>query len=236
MRFQRRAWLSVAWQRPPLSHAHAAAQLMGPSGSGKSSLLNALASHTPVTKSMTLAGVLRINGVPPARSGVRVGYVQQHDMFYSQMTVLETLDMVAALRLPQQLAPAARDAAVAEVVQKLDLGKVLHTVVGDRKTRGVSGGEKKRLSIACELLTKPSLLFLDEPTTGLDAFQALQVCARAARLLGVCKRVCECRAAERGEAEWLRTLRAHACAAAVASLRNIMRRAERRASKAHSRR
>jgi ABC-type multidrug transport system ATPase subunit len=147
---------------------------MGPSGSGKSSLLNALASCTPVTKGMTLSGELLINGVPPKESVVRVGYVQQTDLFYSQMTVKEVLDMEAALRLPR-LSKKERDDAVADTLQKLDLVDVAHIIVGDRKVRGISGGERKRLAIACELMSKPSLVFLDEPTTGLDAFQALQV-------------------------------------------------------------
>ena len=68
----------------------------------------------------------------------------------------------------------ARQEAIDKVVSMLDLTGVRGTVVGDKKTRGISGGEKKRLSIACELLSAPSLLFLDEPTTGLDAFQALK--------------------------------------------------------------
>ena len=184
-------------------------QLMGPSGSGKTSLLNALASHTPVTKGMTLSGTVRINGNLPEASGVRVGYVQQQDLFYSQLTVQETLEMVATLRLPGHLSAEQRAAAIDEVVQQLDLTKVRvlspyrhrrggapgatwqitettemsedavqvrGTIVGDKKSRGVSGGERKRLAIACELLSRPSLLFLDEPTTGLDAFQALKVC------------------------------------------------------------
>ena len=163
-------------------------QLMGPSGSGKTSLLNALASHTPVTARMALTGDLRLNGAPPAASPVRVGYVQQEDLFYSQMTVQETLDMVAALRLPRGMTETAREAAVDDVLTKLDLKGVRGTVVGDKKTRGVSGGERKRLSIACELLSAPSVLFLDEPTTGLDAFQALKVrgsqCLCAAAMWG----------------------------------------------------
>jgi ABC-type multidrug transport system ATPase subunit len=147
---------------------------MGPSGSGKTSLLNALAEHTPVTKGMELAGRLRVNGSTPAASGVRMGYVQQEDLFYSQMTVRETLEMTAALRLPAATTPEQRATAVDDALKRLDLGAVAGTPVGGRKTRGVSGGERKRLSIACELLARPSLLFLDEPTTGLDAFQALK--------------------------------------------------------------
>ena len=61
------------------------------------------------------------------------------------------------------------------LVATLGLAKALDTRVGDNKTRGLSGGEKKRLSIGCELIGSPSLLFLDEPTTGLDAFAANRV-------------------------------------------------------------
>lgn len=60
---------------------------MGPSGSGKTSLLNALSDHVAVTKNMTLTGCVTVNGKTLAQSGVRIGYVQQEDMFYSQMTV-----------------------------------------------------------------------------------------------------------------------------------------------------
>ena len=75
----------------------------------------------------------------------------------------------ARILLPSQV-----DSAIA----RLGLDKCQHTAVGDRKTRGISGGEKKRLAIACELLRSPSLIFVDEPTSGLDASQAQQVSSR----------------------------------------------------------
>jgi len=71
-----------------------------------------------------------------------------------------------------------REEVVAKALKRLGLEKCAHTVIGDRKTRGISGGEKKRLSIACELLRSPSLIFVDEPTSGLDASQAQQVLHR----------------------------------------------------------
>lgn len=151
---------------------------MGPSGSGKTTLLNALAGQVPRAKRMTLRGAVFVNGAPQAAAAVSTGYVAQHDNFYSHSTVRETLDMTAALRLPRGTAVAARAAAVDAVLRKLDLHAVADTIVGGRKARGVSGGERKRLAIACELLSRPSLLFLDEPTTGLDAFQALKARCR----------------------------------------------------------
>lgn len=83
--------------------------------------------------------------------------------------------MAAQLRLPSYLTPDQRAAYLDRLVATLGLGKALATRVGDKKTRGLSGGEKKRLSIGCELVGSPSLLFLDEPTTGLDAFAAQRV-------------------------------------------------------------
>jgi len=89
--------------------------------------------------------------------------------------------MVAALRLGHNTPLEARDAAVDAAIRKLGLAQCADTVVGDKATRGLSGGEKKRLAIAAEIINLPSLIFLDEPTTGLDAFQAQQVrLARAA--------------------------------------------------------
>lgn len=88
---------------------------------------------------------------------------------------LQTLSMAAELRLPQRMPPDARAAYVAQLLALLGLAKVRDSVVGDAKTRGLSGGEKKRLAIGCELIGSPALLFLDEPSTGLDAFQAEKV-------------------------------------------------------------
>ena len=160
-------------------------QLMGPSGSGKTTLLTALSGRVPQCKNMTLRGSVLINGTPLADYATPIGYVPQDDMFYSQMTVRETLTMTAALRLPKTATEEEREAAVEEVLTTLDLRAVTDTIVGDKKTRGVSGGEKKRLSIACELLSRPSLLFLDEPTTGLDAFQSLKVCCLLGHLASI---------------------------------------------------
>ena len=83
--------------------------------------------------------------------------------------------MVAALRLGRSTTLELRNAAVEAAISKLGLSACVDTIVGDKKARGLSGGEKKRLAIAAEVVSLPSLIFLDEPTTGLDAFQAQQV-------------------------------------------------------------
>ena len=93
----------------------------------------------------------------------------------SNVTNRETLTTAAQLRLGPSASQEAVEELVGNLIKKLGLAKSADTVVGDAKVRGLSGGERKRLSIACELLSDPSLLFCDEPTTGLDSFQAEQV-------------------------------------------------------------
>ena len=149
--------------------------VLGPSGSGKSTLLGSIAGQLPHAPSCELRGRLLANGRPLSRAAFRIAFVQQTDLFFSQLTVQETLDMGAALRLPRSIGPQQRAARVHAVVASLNLSSCLATPVGDLATgkgrRGISGGEAKRLSIALELLSDPHVLICDEPTTGLDAFQ-----------------------------------------------------------------
>ncbi len=150
--------------------------ICGPSGSGKTTLLTALAGQMPFSKDVRLEGRVTANGTElAAAGGRRVGFVAQEDVFFSQMTVRETLSMAAELRLPADVGREEREALVEGIVRRLGLAKCADTVVGDAKTRGLSGGEKKRLSIACELVAAPAVVFADEPTTGLDAFSAEKV-------------------------------------------------------------
>lgn len=90
--------------------------------------------------------------------------------------------MAAELRMPKGTSPTERTEAVESVIRRLGLSKCAETPVGDTKTRGLSGGEKKRLSIACELIAKPQLIMCDEPTSGLDAFAAERVMAALKQL------------------------------------------------------
>lgn len=85
--------------------------------------------------------------------------------------------MAAHTRMPSscQAMPADKEAFVEDLIKRLGLTKAADSVVGDKKKRGLSGGEKKRVSIGAELIAEPVLLFTDEPTTGLDSFQAEKV-------------------------------------------------------------
>ena len=94
---------------------------------------------------------------------------------YAQMTVRETLRFHARLRLPKSMSKQDKDDKVEAIMNALALQKCGDTLVGGGKVRGISGGERKRLNIGCELIASPTLIFLDEPTTGLDSFQADKV-------------------------------------------------------------
>ncbi|KAJ7559725.1 hypothetical protein O6H91_04G098100 [Diphasiastrum complanatum] len=149
--------------------------IMGPSGSGKTTLLNILAGQLPAAPHMKLTGLLYVNGTPCSSANQKWAYIRQEDLFFSQLTVRETLSLAAELQLPYSMSGPAREKYVEELLSRLGLVSCADTRVGDEKVRGISGGERKRLSIACELIASPSVIFADEPTTGLDAFQAEQV-------------------------------------------------------------
>ncbi|KAF5745211.1 ABC transporter G family member 7 isoform X1 [Tripterygium wilfordii] len=149
--------------------------IMGPSGSGKTTLLNVLAGQLMASPSFHLSGYLEINGKPFSNKSSKFAYVRQEDLFFSQLTVRETLSLAAELQLPEILSAEERDDYVNNLLFKLGLVSCANSNVGDAKVRGISGGEKKRLSLACELIASPSVIFADEPTTGLDAFQAEKV-------------------------------------------------------------
>ena len=145
--------------------------IMGPSGAGKSSLLNALAAQVPKSKNIELTGALEANG-RDARDGggFRKAYVQQEDVFYSQLTVRETLETAAKLGGAEDVVKTTN-----ALLKDLGLQACADTRVGDAKTRGISGGEKKRLALGVQLVGAPSVIFADEPTSGLDSFQAQRV-------------------------------------------------------------
>ncbi|KAL6189999.1 hypothetical protein ACLB2K_036400 [Fragaria x ananassa] len=149
--------------------------IMGPSGSGKTTLLNVLAGQLSASSRLSLSGLLEFNGNPGPNKAYKIAYVRQEDLFFSQLTVRETLSLASELQLPEISSSEARLEYVNSLLFKLGLVTCADTNVGDVKVRGISGGEKKRLSVACELIASPSVIFADEPTTGLDAFQAEKV-------------------------------------------------------------
>ncbi|KIK54550.1 hypothetical protein GYMLUDRAFT_48683 [Collybiopsis luxurians FD-317 M1] len=148
--------------------------IMGGSGSGKTTLLNIL-SHRMRGSAMVLSGSVLYND-SPALSSVTSSYVTQMDMLLPSLTVRETLLYAAALRLPSTTTDRERRNLVEEIILELGLKDCTNTHVGDGAShRGCSGGERRRVSIGVQMLSNPSVLFLDEPTTGLDATSAYQL-------------------------------------------------------------
>ncbi|XP_047062624.1 ABC transporter G family member 11-like isoform X2 [Lolium rigidum] len=147
--------------------------LMGPSGSGKSTLLDALAGR--LAANAFLSGSVLLNGRKAKLSFGAAAYVTQDDNLIGTLTVRETIGYSALLRLPDKMPREDKRALVEGTIIEMGLQDCADTVVGNWHLRGVSGGEKRRVSIALELLMRPRLLFLDEPTSGLDSSSAFFV-------------------------------------------------------------
>ncbi|KAI9503814.1 hypothetical protein GGI25_005786 [Coemansia spiralis] len=151
------------------ARAGEAIAIIGSSGAGKTTLLNALSGRIIGGK---LSGEILYRGAPrhPGNFKRVTAYVQQDDLMHPLLTVQETLTYASKLRLlNSQYSASQKSDRVNAVIQQLRLEGARNTRIGDATTRGVSGGERKRVSIGTELLTDPRLLFLDEPTSGLDS-------------------------------------------------------------------
>ncbi|KAL6067079.1 White-brown complex protein 11 [Balamuthia mandrillaris] len=154
--------------------------IMGPSGAGKTTMLDILAKRI---KGGTLTGDIFVNN---ERRGLRrkeFAYVQQKDLFFATTTVRETLFYAAMLQLKGMgLTVAQKKELVEVVIEEMGLGSCADTRIGNELKRGISGGEAKRTAIGAELITNPKLLFLDEPTTGLDSAVSLSLVNTLRRL------------------------------------------------------
>ncbi|CAF3776778.1 unnamed protein product [Adineta steineri] len=150
--------------------------IMGASGAGKTTLLNILTQRRPGTLKVT--GDVRVNGTKMDRNINRVsGYVQQEELFIASMTTREHLHFNAMLRLNRDVTKAERIKRVDELLDFLNLKKAEKTIIGEPgRIKGLSGGEKRRLLFASEVMTDPPLLFADEPTSGLDGSMAFTIC------------------------------------------------------------
>ena len=167
--------------------------VMGPSGAGKTTFLNLLAkrlaSYETGPDSQTELGG---HAYTTANLKAISGYVLADDVLFPHLTVRETLEYAAHLRMPRETTPEERAARVDEIIGRLGLEKCQLTLIGDSITRGVSGGERKRVCIALELLNRPRVLLCDSPTSGLDSATAYSVCQLLADLAhsGQCTVIC----------------------------------------------
>lgn len=147
--------------------------ILGPSGAGKTTLLNML---TLEKKDGVPVGHIWLNGKPLTLSDYdkHCAYVQQFDTLWSSLSVRDHLEYAMALFQPRMDAQE-REAAISKLIKDVGLEDAQYTKAGNEFMRGLSGGLKRRLSIALALAKAPSVLFLDEPTTGVDSASAVMV-------------------------------------------------------------
>ncbi|KAJ3672533.1 hypothetical protein LUZ60_007254 [Juncus effusus] len=148
--------------------------ILGASGSGKSTLIDALANRI---MRESLGGSITLNKDHLESRLLKVisAYVQQDDLLYPMLTVKETLTYAAELRLPRSMPKETKKQRVNDLIKDLSLERATNTIIGDEMHRGVSGGERRRVSIGIDIVHNPIILFLDEPTSGLDSTSAFRV-------------------------------------------------------------
>ena len=161
--------------------------IMGPSGSGKTTLLEILSQKSKEGK---LSGEVLINERKVSKSKKsEYGYIDQEDLFLDTLTVFETILFSANTRLPESMSLGEKKRRVLDVISVLGLSHVTNSRIGGLNGRGLSGGEKRRVSVGIELVTDPAILFLDEPTSGLDSYNAHLLVQTLKKLAGSGKTV-----------------------------------------------
>ncbi|KAG0452284.1 hypothetical protein HPP92_026063 [Vanilla planifolia] len=152
---------------------------MGISGAGKTTLMDVLCGRKTQG---TIEGEIRIGGYPKVQETfTRIsGYCEQNDIHSPHITIEESIMYSAWLRLPQRISPQTKEEFVRIVLKTIELDTIKDSLVGMPGINGISKEQRKRLTIAVELVANPSIIFLDEPTTGLDA-RAAAIVMRAAR-------------------------------------------------------
>lgn len=150
--------------------------LMGPSGCGKTTLLNVLA-HRDAAAGARVEGVTLINGSNPSSRAFRrmTCYVEQEDALIGSLTVRETLHFAARLAHKNTISKMDRIRRIDALLDSFGLRHQQHTLIGTPIRKGISGGQKRRLSVAAQLITAPKIMFLDEPTSGLDSAASYEV-------------------------------------------------------------
>ncbi|EED19262.1 ABC transporter, putative [Talaromyces stipitatus ATCC 10500] len=150
--------------------------IMGPSGCGKTTLLNLLARRNP-TSSAKISGHTMVGGSDIDNSSFsRISsYVEQEDTLIGALTVEETLKFSAELSLPSSTSKSERNDRVQLLLNAFGIQEQAKTIIGTPIRKGISGGQKRRVSVASQLITSPKILFMDEPTSGLDSTASFEV-------------------------------------------------------------
>ncbi|XWS68272.1 hypothetical protein CRYUN_Cryun04dG0076400 [Craigia yunnanensis] len=154
--------------------------IMGPSGCGKSTLLDTLAGRLGPNTRQT--GDILINGRKQALAYGTSAYVTQDDALITTLTVREAVYYSAQLQLPDIMSKSEKKERAEMTIREMGLQDAMNTRIGGWGAKGLSGGQKRRVSICIEILTRPKLLFLDEPTSGLDSAASYYVMSRIASL------------------------------------------------------
>ncbi|KAG8650381.1 ABC transporter G family member 1 [Manihot esculenta] len=154
--------------------------IMGPSGCGKSTLLDALAGRLSSKAKQT--GDILINGHKQRLAYGTSAYVTQDDTLITTLTVREAVYYSAQLQLPDSMSKSEKKERAEMTIREMGLQGAMNTRIGGWGVKGLSGGQKRRVSICIEILTHPKLLFLDEPTSGLDSAASYYVMSRIATL------------------------------------------------------
>jgi ABC-type multidrug transport system ATPase subunit len=123
-----------------------------------------------------MTGDVLVNGRHTKLSYGMAAYVTQQDDLIGTLTVQETIYYSANLRLPDRMPKADKKVIIESVIVEMGLHDCANTAIGNWHLRGLSGGERRRVSIALEILTRPRMLFLDEPTSGLDRHVVCRSC------------------------------------------------------------
>ncbi|KAL5727837.1 ATP-binding cassette sub- G member 1 [Ranunculus cassubicifolius] len=150
--------------------------IMGPSGCGKSTLLDALSGR--LDSSTRQSGKVLVNGHKQRLTFGTSAYVTQDDILMSTLTVREAVYYSALLQLPESMSNLEKRNRADATIQEMGLQDSMNTRIGGWGHKGISGGQKRRVSISIEILTRPKLLFLDEPTSGLDSAASYHVMKR----------------------------------------------------------
>jgi len=148
--------------------------ILGPSGAGKTSLMNVLCGKASYAN---VSGTVRFNGVEGNYEEYKtvMGFVPQDDIVHEGLTVGEQIRFSADLRNPKEMTDSRRKLIYEDVLEVMQLSNIQNSIVGGLEKRGISGGQRKRVSIGLELAADPTMLFLDEPTSGLDAASSLSI-------------------------------------------------------------
>ncbi|KAI3910061.1 hypothetical protein MKW92_042015 [Papaver armeniacum] len=154
--------------------------IMGPSGSGKSTLLDTLAGR--LSSNTRQSGAIHVNGRKQRLSFGTSAYVTQDDTLPTTLTVMEAVYYSALLQLPDSMSTSEKKERAETTITEMGLHEARNTRIGGWNIKGLSGGQKRRVSICIEILTRPKILFLDEPTSGLDSAASYHVMNRIVKL------------------------------------------------------